>query len=91
MPYDNKNLFSFYCLHKMLIPPRFTSLLFAFFMSMLMAFIMSGILTFVNLGPVGGFFFKWMHAFVIAWACAFPTVLVVAPIVRRIVAKLTVD
>jgi Protein of unknown function (DUF2798) len=38
---------------------------------------------------VSGFFFKWMHAFVIAWVCAFPAVLVVAPIVRRIVAKLT--
>lgn len=36
--------------------PKYTSLLFGFFMSMLMAFIMSGILSLVNLGFVDGFF-----------------------------------
>lgn len=55
-------------------------------MSMLMAFIMSGVLTLVNLGPVANYISKWMHAFVIAWACAFPAVLLVAPIARRLVA-----
>lgn len=71
-----------------MIPAKFTPLVFAFFMSMMMAFIMSGILTFVNLGPVPDFINRWMHAFVVAWACAFPTVLLVAPIARKIVAKL---
>lgn len=72
----------------MKIPARFTPIVFAFVMAMLMAFIMSGILTLVNLGPVAGFFSKWMHAFPIAWACAFPSVMLVSPIVRRLVAML---
>ncbi len=54
-------------------------------MSMLMAFIMSGVLTLVNLGPVADFPVRWMRAFAIAWACAFPTVLLVSPIARRLV------
>ncbi|MBL8522516.1 MAG: DUF2798 domain-containing protein [Betaproteobacteria bacterium] len=70
----------------MKIPARHTPIVFAFFMSMLMAFIMSGVLTLVNLGPVADYFSKWMRAFAIAWACAFPTVLLVAPIARRLVA-----
>ena len=70
----------------MKIPYKFTPVVFAFLMSMLMAFIMSALLTLVNLGPVPDFLAKWMGAFPIAWICAFPTVLVVSPIVRRLVA-----
>jgi len=47
---------------------------------------MSAVLTLVNLGPVADFPVRWMRAFAIAWACAFPTVLLVSPIARRLVA-----
>ena len=57
-------------------------------MSMLMAFLMSAVLTLVNLGQVPDFFAKWMRAFAIAWFCAFPAVLLVAPIARKLVAML---
>jgi len=70
----------------MRIPARYAQITFAFFMSMLMAFIMSAVLTLVNLGPVADFPVRWMRAFAIAWACAFPTVLLVSPIARRLVA-----
>jgi len=73
----------------MKIPAKHTQIVFAFFMSLLMAFIMSGVLTLVNLGPVPDYFAKWMHGFAIAWACAFPTVLLVAPVARRLVAMVT--
>jgi hypothetical protein len=71
-----------------MISAKYTPLVFAFFMSMMMAFIMSAILTFVNLGAVPDFISRWLHAFAVAWACAFPTVLLVAPIARKIVAKI---
>lgn len=70
----------------MKVPARFTAVVFAFFMSMLMAFVMSAVLTLVNLGPVSDFFAKWMRAFVIAWCFAFPAVLLVAPVARRLAA-----
>ncbi|GGX08891.1 DUF2798 domain-containing protein [Undibacterium macrobrachii] len=65
-------------------------LTFAFIMSMLMAFCMSGILTAVNTGLDGGFISRWLHAFLVAWACAFPLVLLFAPITRKLVARIVV-
>ena len=73
-----------------MIPAKFTPVVFAFFMSMMMAFVMSGVLTFVNLGAIPDFFNRWMRAFAVAWTFAFPSVLFLAPIARKIVSKLIV-
>ncbi|MDP1765927.1 MAG: DUF2798 domain-containing protein [Methylotenera sp.] len=58
-------------------------------MSLLMALIMSGVLTALFAGVDRQFIAHWMRAFIHAWPVAFPAVLTVAPIVRRIVASLT--
>ncbi|MCA2999855.1 MAG: DUF2798 domain-containing protein [Rhodocyclaceae bacterium] len=73
-----------------MIPAKYTTLVFAFFMSMLMAFMMSGVLTFINLRPIspGLFLQRWMQAFPIAWFFAFFAALLSGPIVRKIVTKL---
>ncbi len=73
----------------MKIPKKYTGILFAFMMSLFMAFIMSGVLTALFAGISAQFFSHWMSAFIHAWPVAFPAVLLVAPIVRRIVASLT--
>jgi hypothetical protein len=73
---------------RMKIPYRFTPLVFAFAMSLMMAFLMSAVLTLVNLGAVPDFFSRWMRAFAIAWCCAFPAVVLVAPLARLIVTRL---
>lgn len=72
-----------------MFPRKYANILFAFFMSMFMAFIMSGVLTMLNLGPVDGFFFKWMRAFGIAWIFAFPSALLVTPGAQRLVEAAT--
>jgi Protein of unknown function (DUF2798) len=68
---------------------KYKPILFAFFMSMFMAFIVSGALTLVNFGFVDGLFLKWMRGFMIAWCCAFPAVMLVAPVARKIADSLT--
>jgi hypothetical protein len=73
----------------MKIPKRRAPLLFALLMSLGMAFIMSAILTLVNVGPVADFPARWMRAFVVGFAAAFPTALAVVPLVRRAVERLT--
>ncbi len=73
----------------MKIPQKYTGLLFAFVMSLLMAFLMSGVLTAVFVGVDGQFIAHWMNGFIHAWPIAFPAILVVAPLVRKIVASLT--
>jgi hypothetical protein len=69
--------------------PKHSNLLFAFFMSVLMAFLMSGILTAIHLGLTPHFIAQWLHSFTLAWPIAFPAILLIAPVVRKFVAKIT--
>jgi hypothetical protein len=71
-----------------MIPARFAPILFGLILSGLMSFIVSGLSTYRALGFVEGFVHIWAGNWAVSWAIAFPTVLVVAPITRKIVAKL---
>ena len=72
-----------------MIPARFAPVLFGFILSGLMSFIVSGLSTARALGLSADLPLVWMPNWAISLAVAFPTVLVVAPITRRIVARLT--
>jgi hypothetical protein len=71
-----------------MIPQRFAPVLFGFILSGLMSLLVSGIATWRALGLPPDFLALWMAAWINAWIVAFPAVLVVAPITRRLVAKL---
>lgn len=64
--------------------PQVQSLLLSGFMS----FIMSGVITLVNLGIVDGFMSIWLHAWIVAYAIAFPTILLVFPFARKLAMKI---
>lgn len=70
------------------MPARFAPIAFGFVLSSLMSFIVSGIATFKNAGWADGFFTLWIGAWLPSWLVAFPVVLVVAPVARRIVGSL---
>jgi hypothetical protein len=69
----------------MKIPRKYEGILFAFIMSLLMALLMSGVLTAVFNGIDREFFEHWANGFVHAWPIAFPAILVLAPVARKIV------
>ncbi|KEJ90486.1 DUF2798 domain-containing protein [Sulfitobacter donghicola] len=71
-----------------MIPAKFAPVLFGFILSGLMSCIVSGIATFRALDGNGPFMEAWMTSWMFSWMVAFPTVLVVAPIARRIVAAI---
>ena len=71
-----------------MIPARFATVAFGFILSGLMSLLVSGISTARGVGLSEGFLYTWMAAWLPSWAVAFPAGLVVAPITRRIVAKL---
>jgi hypothetical protein len=71
-----------------MFPSRFAPVLFGFILSALMSFVVSGIATFRNAGPVDAFLGLWIGAWVPSWLIAFPIVLVVAPVARRVVTGL---
>jgi len=70
-----------------MIPARYAPNLFGFILSGLMSCVVSGLSTARALG-LEGFFGHWMGNWAISWAVAFPAVLVMAPIARRMVARL---
>ena len=72
-----------------MIPARFAPVLFGLILSGLMSLLVSGVSTLRVTGLDAGFPGRWMGAWAFGWAVAFPTVLVVAPLARRLVARLT--
>ena len=71
-----------------MIPARYAPVLFGFLLSGMMSCIVSGLSTFRALGLGPNFAALWMGNWAVSWATAFPVVLVVAPLTRRIVARL---
>jgi protein-S-isoprenylcysteine O-methyltransferase Ste14 len=71
-----------------MIPARFAPILFGLILSGLMSLIVSGLSTARTVGLIAAFPGLWLSNWAVSWAIAFPTVLVVAPAARRIVAHL---
>ena len=70
------------------LPARYAAILLPLILSVIMTFVISGISTLKSLGPTPAFMATWPAAWAISWLVAFPTLLVVLPLVRRIVALL---
>jgi hypothetical protein len=73
----------------MKIPARYSDLLFGGMLTIIMVTIVSGTVVLFNQGYNSDFFTRWFRGFITSWPVAFPTVLVVAPFVRRVVARIT--
>lgn len=73
-----------------MIPARFAPILFGFILSGLMSLMVSGVTMARTTGLEPGFLARWLFGgWLPSWAIAFPAVLIVAPITRRLVARLT--
>lgn len=72
------------------VPTRWAPVLFGGLLSLLMVVIVTGITTLRTTGPDADMPRLWLSAVLVSWPVAFPTVLVVAPLVRRVVARLVV-
>lgn len=71
------------------IPARFAPLLFGALLSAIMVAIVSAFVLATSQGINAGFAAQWLRSCMTTWPIAFPTVLVVAPWVRRVVARMT--
>lgn len=72
-----------------MLPQRFAPLLFGLILSGLMSWLVSGISMLRATGLIHGFVGAWTLAWLTAWLFAFPVVLLVAPLARAAVARLT--
>jgi hypothetical protein len=67
------------------LPARYAGIVMPLVLSVLMTFVVSSISTLKSLGPTPAFFATWPVAWALSWIVAFPTLLLVLPVVRRIV------
>jgi len=70
------------------LPARYAGLVMPFLLSILMTFIVSLISTLRSVGMVDHFTSVWMGSWALSWLVAFPTLLVVLPLVRRLTGML---
>ena len=70
------------------LPARYAVLVMPFFLSILMTCIVSLISTLRTVGLIEHFLPIWMGSWALSWVVAFPTLLLVLPLVRRLTAML---
>jgi hypothetical protein len=70
------------------LPAPYAPLVTAFLLSVIMTCVVSGIATLLSLGPTPDALWRWPQAWGFSWLVAFPTLLLVLPLVRRAVARI---
>lgn len=70
------------------LPARYAAVIMPLILSVLMSAVVSGISTLWSFGVVADALGIWLRAWPVSWLVAFPTLIVVLPVVRRIVAAL---
>jgi len=73
----------------MKIPTRFAPLVFGAVLSIIMVAIVSAFVLVTTQGIQPGFAAQWLRSCATTWPVAFPTVTLVAPWVRKLVARVT--
>ena len=70
---------------------KYFRFVFAFIMVLFMSLIISGVLTYVNLGTTDGFFGIWMAGYAKAFAVAYPSILIIAPLTTKLTKAICAD
>jgi predicted membrane channel-forming protein YqfA (hemolysin III family) len=69
-------------------PQKKFHLVFSMVMGAMMIFIMTFVITFVNVGWSAQFLVTWLKAFAIAYVVGVPVIFFVAPVARKIAARI---
>lgn len=70
------------------LPARWAGILMPLVLSVMMTCVISAIVTLLGFGPSAEFLRRWPVSWGASWLVAFPTLLLVLPVVRRIVGLL---
>jgi hypothetical protein len=73
----------------MFVPRRYAPILFSGLVSFFMVAVVSAVVVLLNEGFTPDVFAHWLRSFAITWPVAFPTLTLVAPVVRRFVDRVT--
>ena len=68
-----------------MIDRKYQHIVFAFFMALLMSCLMSLVISIFNVGFANNILYIWLKAWSFAFTIAFPSVVIVSPVVRKLV------
>jgi UDP-N-acetylmuramyl pentapeptide phosphotransferase/UDP-N-acetylglucosamine-1-phosphate transferase len=85
LKYKNKQ----YLKEPTMISKKTGNVLSMFLMVLIMTFVVVFVSTAVNFGFSSDFIMRWMKGWGVAFIIAFPTVLIIMPFIRKLVAKIT--
>lgn len=71
------------------LPARYGAMLMPLVLSCLMTFVVSGIASLRAVGPSPAFLTVWMQSWPLSWLVAYPVLILLLPVVRRVVAVMT--
>ena len=74
-----------------MIDRKYQDLVFAFFMSFVMSCFMSLVISILNVGFVNNILYLWLKAWGFAFVIAFPTIILVSPVIRKLVSVVIKD
>jgi len=74
----------------MRIPARLAPLVFSAILSAIMVSVVTAFVLIISQGFSANFGWRWLSSCLTTWPIAFPTVALVAPLVRRLVTRITV-
>jgi len=70
------------------LPARYAGIVMPLVLSIFMTCVVSAIATLRSVGFIDGIHWLWLQNWALSWVVAFPTLLLVLPLVRRVVAFL---
>lgn len=69
-----------------MVSEKYQHLVFSFFMALLMSCLMSFVITLFNIGFTDNLLSSWLQAWGFAFFVAFPTVVIIGPVVKKLTA-----
>jgi hypothetical protein len=73
----------------MKIPKKFAPLLFAVCMALIFPFVVTFFIVLLNVGFSHDFLFRWAKSYAVTVVIALPTILLISPLIRKFVGKIT--
>jgi len=70
------------------LPARFAPLILALLLSVVMTMVVSAVSTLRGVGLTDAFLRVWLSAWGLSWLIAFPTLLLILPIMRRLTGRI---
>jgi hypothetical protein len=70
------------------LPARFAPLVMALLLSVVMTMVVSAVSTLRGVGLTDAFLRVWLSAWGLSWLIAFPTLLLILPLVRRLTGRI---